>query len=173
MQRKVRHMRYTASEKRKSGLKKRFCTSSEPDTSRIVTHLSAAAFFLPEPAHTAVSFPKIKPHAPNTKQTPAREDLSFFERVGQSMWALGDRLKQNDMRYAIKTGMALAMLAAPAFFDATRPIFVEYKGEWALISVGGVLGKVVEMLRVHLVLCSHLANDRSSKPSRNSAVHLR
>jgi hypothetical protein len=26
------------------------------------------------------------------------------------------------------------MLAAPAFIDRTRPIFLEYKGEWALIS---------------------------------------
>ena len=30
--------------------------------------------------------------------------------------------------------MAIAMLAAPAFIDATRPIFTEYRGEWALIS---------------------------------------
>lgn len=39
------------------------------------------------------------------------------------------------MKYAFKVGMSTAMLAAPAFFDATRPIFTEYKGEWALMSV--------------------------------------
>jgi hypothetical protein len=31
--------------------------------------------------------------------------------------------------------MATAALAAPAFINATRPIFTEYRGEWALISV--------------------------------------
>jgi hypothetical protein len=31
--------------------------------------------------------------------------------------------------------MATALLAAPAFFDATRPMFVELWGDWALISV--------------------------------------
>lgn len=39
------------------------------------------------------------------------------------------------MKYAFKAGMATAMLAAPAFFKSTRPTFVEYRGEWALISV--------------------------------------
>ena len=39
------------------------------------------------------------------------------------------------MKYAFKAGMATAMLAAPAFFESTRPVFVDYRGEWALISV--------------------------------------
>jgi hypothetical protein len=82
-----------------------------------------------------IRFPKVKPHAPNTVQTPAREQLNFWERVKQSIWAIGTRLRENDMKYAIKAGMATAILAAPAFFETTRPIFTEYRGEWALISV--------------------------------------
>lgn len=39
------------------------------------------------------------------------------------------------MKYAFKVGMSTAVLAAPAFFDATRPMYTNYKGEWALISV--------------------------------------
>jgi hypothetical protein len=35
--------------------------------------------------------------------------------------------------------MATALLAAPAFLDSTRPIFLEYWGDWALISVSAVL----------------------------------
>ena len=58
-----------------------------------------------------------------------------MERFYQSLWAFGARAQQNDIKYAFKVGMATAMLAAPAFFDATRPVFVEYRGEWALISV--------------------------------------
>lgn len=56
-------------------------------------------------------------------------------RVKQTIWTIGARLKQQDSKYAIKAGMATAILAAPAFFERTRPVFVEYRGEWALISV--------------------------------------
>lgn len=44
-------------------------------------------------------------------------------------------MKEPKLKYAFKVGMSAAMLTAPAFFDATRPIFTDYKGEWALISV--------------------------------------
>jgi hypothetical protein len=80
-------------------------------------------------------FPKVKPHAPNTMQTPSRASLTFAGRLKQSFWALGARLKEPDMKYAFKAGVATAMLSAPAFFDATRPWFMEYRGEWALVSV--------------------------------------
>jgi hypothetical protein len=80
-------------------------------------------------------FPKIRPHAPNTIQTPPRSKLTYIGRIKQSLWTIGARLKERDLKYAVKAGMATAMLAMPAFFDATRPIFTEYRGEWALISV--------------------------------------
>ena len=35
--------------------------------------------------------------------------------------------------------MATAVLASPAFYEKTRPIFMEYRGEWALVSVSGRL----------------------------------
>jgi hypothetical protein len=82
-----------------------------------------------------IAFPKVRPHAPNTKQTPARADLPFWGRVKQALWAAGSRLRENDAKYGVKTGLATAALAAPAFFEATRPVFLEYRGEWALISV--------------------------------------
>lgn len=86
--------------------------------------------------HTHPSFPKVRPHAPNTMQTPPRTNLSFFGKVGQMLWSVGNRLQQRDAKYAIKAGMATALLAAPAFFDATRTLFVDWWGDWALISVG-------------------------------------
>lgn len=103
--------------------------------SLVLLIVDIAAFFSSEHTRRPVVFPKVKPHAPNTKQTPAREDLSFVDRLGQMAWAIGDRLKENDCKFSIKAGMATAMLAAPAFFESTRPFFNEYKGEWALISV--------------------------------------
>ncbi|KAF8586723.1 hypothetical protein K439DRAFT_1340213 [Ramaria rubella] len=100
-------------------------------------------------------FPKIKPHAPNTVQTPARASLSFVGRVKQSFWALGARLKEPDLKYAFKAGVATAMLASPAFFDATRPWFVEYRGEWALVSFFVVISPYIgqtNFLSVHRTL---------------------
>ncbi|KIJ49289.1 hypothetical protein M422DRAFT_246378 [Sphaerobolus stellatus SS14] len=35
------------------------------------------------------SFPKVKPHAPNTVQNPARSTLTFRSRLKQRLWALG------------------------------------------------------------------------------------
>ena len=67
--------------------------------------------------------------------TPGREGMGFLGRMGQRLWLLGEMLKHRTVRYAVKTGMATALLAAPAFFDVTRPYFIEYRGEWALISV--------------------------------------
>ncbi|KAI9067926.1 hypothetical protein FKP32DRAFT_1562778 [Trametes sanguinea] len=114
-----------------------------------------SAMFVPQQPHHAVSFPKVTPHAPNTIQTPAREKLTFVGKVKQSLWALGARLKQQDMKYAVKAGMATAMLAAPAFFERTRPVFVEYRGEWALISFFVVISPTIgatNYLGVHRVL---------------------
>ncbi|KAK7692161.1 hypothetical protein QCA50_003780 [Cerrena zonata] len=111
--------------------------------------------WLPEPKPNTVSFPKVKPHAPNTVQTPPRETLTFWGRLKQSLWAIGARLKEPDMKYSFKTGMALAILAAPAFFESTRPIFTEYRGEWALISFFVVMSPTVgatNSLGMHRVL---------------------
>lgn len=82
-----------------------------------------------------VYFPKIRPHAPNTVLTPERSTLTFWGKVKQLIWVIGGRLKEPDIKYAVKVGMATAVLAAPAFVNTTRPIFTEYRGEWALISV--------------------------------------
>jgi hypothetical protein len=86
----------------------------------------------------AFSFPKVRPHAPNTVQTPSRAGLSLWRRFQLSLWAFGGRMQDHDIKYAIKTGVATAMLAAPAFIESTRPTFMEYRGEWALISVSAM-----------------------------------
>jgi hypothetical protein len=91
-----------------------------------------------ERPHVAYSFPKVRPHAPDTVQTPSRVGLSPWRRFELRLWELGARMRDHDIKYAVKTGAATAILAAPAFFEATRPTFMEYRGEWALISVGVV-----------------------------------
>ena len=80
-------------------------------------------------------FPKVRPHAPDTIQTPWHT-LTFMGRVNQTLWSIGKRMNERDTKFAIKAGMATAILAAPAFIDSTRSTFVDFFGDWALISVG-------------------------------------
>ncbi|KAG7098252.1 hypothetical protein E1B28_000214 [Marasmius oreades] len=100
-------------------------------------------------------FPKIKPHAPDTILTPSRKNLSFMGKMKQRLWAFGKRLTERDAKYAIKTGMATAILASPAFFDSTRPMFIRWYGDWALISYFVVMSPTVggtNFMGVHRVL---------------------
>ncbi|KAJ7590150.1 Fusaric acid resistance protein-like-domain-containing protein [Mycena floridula] len=103
------------------------------------------------------SFPKVRPHAPNTIQTPAWSNLTFIGKIKQSLWTIGTRLRERDTKYAIKTGIACALLAAPAFFDSTRPIFTAYWGDWALISFFVVMSPTIgatNNLSLHLIVCT-------------------
>ncbi|KAF9227087.1 hypothetical protein BS17DRAFT_861039 [Gyrodon lividus] len=122
--------------------------ATRPGLRRISTYFNADR-------HPKVSFPKVQPHAPNTMQTPDRSNLTFTERLLRSLWDLGDRLRDRNIKYALKVGMSTAMLAAPAFFDATRPVFTEYRGEWALMSFFAVMSPTIgatNFLSLHRVL---------------------
>ncbi|KAG2135853.1 Fusaric acid resistance protein-like-domain-containing protein [Suillus clintonianus] len=100
-------------------------------------------------------FPKVQPHAPNTIQTPHPANLPFFGRMKRALWDLGAILKERKLKYAFKVGMSTAILAAPAFFESTRPIFTDYKGEWALVSFFAVMSPTIggtNFLSIHRVL---------------------
>ncbi|KAJ7782513.1 Fusaric acid resistance protein-like-domain-containing protein [Mycena maculata] len=112
-------------------------------------------YIVPAHRHAHPSFPKVRPHAPNTIQTPARDRLTWIGKIKQSLWTVGKRLTERDTKYAVKAGMATALLAAPAFFDTTRPIFVELWGDWALISFFIVISPTIgatNFLSLHRVL---------------------
>ncbi|OXG16573.1 hypothetical protein C361_04943 [Cryptococcus neoformans Tu259-1] len=74
---------------------------------------------------------------------PDLKSLSFIGRIKQMFWALGERSKQPDARYAIKTGLGGAMLAAPAFTEIGRPIFLRFRGEWALIAYFATMSQTI------------------------------
>ncbi|CAE6416781.1 unnamed protein product [Rhizoctonia solani] len=100
-------------------------------------------------------FPKVEPHAPNTALRLSRTQLSTWGRVKQSIWALGLFFRQPEIKYSIKTGMAVSILAAPAFIESTRETFMEYRGEWALISCFVVLSPTVgatNFLSLHRIM---------------------
>ncbi|KAJ7240156.1 Fusaric acid resistance protein-like-domain-containing protein [Mycena haematopus] len=124
-----------------------------PKTSGLQRRLSK--IMVPVHRRTHPSFPKVRPHAPDTIQTPAWDRLTWAGKNKQRLWTIGRRLAENDMKYAFKAGMATALLAAPAFFDTTRPIFLGLWGHWALISFLVVISPTIgatNFLSLHRVL---------------------
>jgi hypothetical protein len=125
---------------------------------------NAAAYIIPGHRAAHPFFPKVRPHAPNTIQTPSRDKLSFWGKVKHTIWEIGILLTERDTKYAIKAGMATAILSAPAFFDATRPTFVQYYGDWALISVRDVYFFLLSpTYSLVAVFYRHLPNHRRRK----------
>lgn len=122
--------------------------SKQPGLRRLSSYFTS-------PHRNKVFFPKVRPHAPNTIQTPHPANLPFYGRMKRALWDFGGILKEPKLKYAFKVGMSAAVLTAPAFFDATRPIFTDYKGEWALISFFGVMSPTIgatNFLSIHRVL---------------------
>lgn len=117
-----------------------YVTPSVPTPAHLTDILFLAASYYNERKATRrqPTFPKVRPHAPNTVLTPPARSLTFWGRVKQRVWAFGVRLAQRDTKYAFKVGMGAGILAAPAFFDRTRPLFLAWYGDWALISVSGI-----------------------------------
>jgi hypothetical protein len=94
-----------------------------------------AGILTKEKSRITYSFPKVRPHTLDTMLTPSRAGLSAWCRFQLSLWAIGGCLRDHDVKYVLKTGLATAVLATPVFIERTRPMFMEYRGEWALISV--------------------------------------
>ncbi|GAA6001060.1 hypothetical protein JCM10207_007394 [Rhodosporidiobolus poonsookiae] len=82
-------------------------------------------------------FPEIVDGALSSHQlssSPSSASLSPFARAKLAFWHLGWHLRQPNLRFALKTGAGVAILSSAAFFPRTRPLWLEYRGEWALIS---------------------------------------
>ncbi|KAJ3864197.1 Fusaric acid resistance protein-like-domain-containing protein [Lentinula novae-zelandiae] len=122
---------------------------------RVYDVLKKARIISPQTRSFRPVFPKVTPHAPDTIQTPSRKNLPFIGKIKQRLWSLGKRLSERDTKFAVKAGMATAILAAPAFFDYTRPLFVKYYGDWALISFFVVMSPTIgatNFLSLHRIL---------------------
>ena len=50
-------------------------------------------------------FPKRDKNNPNTLTTPSRATLTKREKIYQALWALQARLRENDIKYALKVGL--------------------------------------------------------------------
>ncbi|RXW25613.1 hypothetical protein EST38_g244 [Candolleomyces aberdarensis] len=113
---------------------------SQPRTAGLSRNLS---FMIPQHRVAHPFFPKVQPHAPDTVQTPSRDSLSLWGRVKYSLWEAGKLLKERNVKFAMRAGLAIALLAAPAFFDETRQFFVENQGDWALVSTFIVMSPTI------------------------------
>lgn len=125
---------------------------------------------LPTFSRSSGSFPNHRRHMENTAQTPIA--LTFAQRFQRFVWRLGEFLRLPDTKFAIKAGAGCAILASPAFMASTRPVFREYKGEWALVSFMVVLSPTVgqsnqmRLVRVRAIfLVRNYLTDSLSGPS--------
>ncbi|KAF9912760.1 hypothetical protein BX616_010240 [Lobosporangium transversale] len=79
-------------------------------------------------------FPKPNIHnKANTLQTPVPS--TFSQRWSTRLWKFLHLFRSFQIKYAVKAAISATIILIPAFVDWTRPYFVQYRGEWALISM--------------------------------------
>ncbi|KAF9355076.1 hypothetical protein BGX26_007012 [Mortierella sp. AD094] len=79
-------------------------------------------------------FPKPNIHnTKNTLQTPVPS--TFSQQWSTRLWKFLHLFRSFQVKYAAKAAFSAIVLLIPAFVDWTRPYFVQYRGEWALISM--------------------------------------
>ncbi|WVQ80107.1 hypothetical protein IAT38_002208 [Cryptococcus sp. DSM 104549] len=88
-------------------------------------------------------FPKNSRDSTGPRTGAQLRALRGLEKISQTWWAIGERMGEPDMRYAIKTGIGGALLALPAYTPLGREVFLEYRGEWALIAYLAAMSQTV------------------------------
>lgn len=79
-------------------------------------------------------FPKPNIHnTNNTLHTPTPS--TFMQKWSTRLWKFLHVFRSFQVKYAAKAAISTMVLLVPAFVDWTRPYFVQYRGEWALISM--------------------------------------
>lgn len=86
-------------------------------------------------------FPKNSRNTLATVHTPLPSTLK--EKFKNMLWRIGKTLRSYEVKFAVKAGLGSAILATPAFINSTRPIFREYRMEWALVSFAIVISPTV------------------------------
>ncbi|KAK4058586.1 hypothetical protein OIO90_000030 [Microbotryomycetes sp. JL221] len=78
-------------------------------------------------------FPQVVDGALTSHQFGKPNNRTWWRQLKARIWMLGWQLKQPNSKFAIKTGAGAALLAAAAF-TRYRPLWLKWRGEWALIS---------------------------------------
>lgn len=64
----------------------------------------------------------------NSKRPPRKRPWSY------QLYKIGRFLRRDDVRFAIKVGIGAIVYSLPAFLESSRPFFVQWRGEWGLVS---------------------------------------
>ncbi|KAF9139329.1 hypothetical protein BGX30_008098 [Mortierella sp. GBA39] len=79
-------------------------------------------------------FPKPNLHnKADTLHTP--RPSTFLQKWSTRLWKFLHVFRSFQIKYAAKAAFSAMVLLIPAFVDWTRPYFVQYRGEWTLISM--------------------------------------
>ncbi|KAG0033130.1 hypothetical protein BGZ82_006235 [Podila clonocystis] len=79
-------------------------------------------------------FPKPNIHnTNNTLHTPTPS--TFLQKWSTRLWKFLHVFRSFQVKFAAKAAISTMVLLIPAFVDWTRPYFVQYRGEWAIISM--------------------------------------
>ncbi|TIB99766.1 hypothetical protein E3Q18_01425 [Wallemia mellicola] len=69
--------------------------------------------------------------------------FTVYERFSQILWEVLTFFERKDVKFAIRTGGALAILSMPSYISYLRPLALNLKLEWALISCFASLSPTV------------------------------
>ncbi|GAA5920193.1 hypothetical protein JCM1841_006641 [Sporobolomyces salmonicolor] len=106
--------------------------STRPRIDASIRHQFARAMSNPRSKRRSI-FPEIVDGALSSHLADSA-GLSLVSRIKHTFWRFGWYLRQPNIRFAVKTGAGVAVLSSAAFIPSLRPIWLEWKGEWALIS---------------------------------------
>ncbi|KAF0395344.1 Fusaric acid resistance protein-like-domain-containing protein [Gigaspora margarita] len=86
-----------------------------------------------EKEQTKNKFPENTNNLFDTIQTPKPKTLP--QKIAIKLWKSFSWFRQFEVKYAIKAAVSAAILASPAFIDATRDKYIQFRGEWVLITM--------------------------------------
>ncbi|KAM0753945.1 hypothetical protein T439DRAFT_378053 [Meredithblackwellia eburnea MCA 4105] len=87
-------------------------------------------------------FPEIADRAVSSHRVVASQ-LSLSGRLKRKFWAFGHQLKNSNVVFSLKTGVGVTVLASAAFLPSLRPVWLKWRGEWALISYMVVMAPTI------------------------------
>ena len=81
------------------------------------------------------TFPVPGPKVRESPPVPSTRHGAMSFRI----WKALEKLRNPEIKFAVKVGLGAALLALPAFTDKYREIYTHWRGEWALLSYFVVL----------------------------------
>ncbi|CAG8489273.1 22712_t:CDS:2 [Racocetra persica] len=81
----------------------------------------------------AKKFPENTHNLFDTIHTPKPKTLP--QKIAIKLWQSFSWFRQFEVKYAVKAAVSAAILASPAFIEATRHIYTKYRGEWVCITM--------------------------------------